>query len=178
VVMISINNCRKVHANETTFALALQDKVARARPLGVRPARSHCCTVRAEAPAASVAPAAAPAVPAPASVSRSFTNGIATNATEVIGNTPMVFLNRVTEVCFQAIACSGQASWLPLRGLDAVAHRCSSCMAALCLRFMCPCGPLQGCYAQVAAKLEIMEPCCSVKVCHYLKSNTCRHAVV
>ncbi len=73
-------------------------------------------------------------------VAKAVPGKIANDVTELIGNTPMVFLNKVTKVSVGVV------------------------MLVLCSIQSCALARLQGCLGKVAAKLEIMEPCCSVKV--------------
>jgi cysteine synthase A len=91
-----------------------------------------------------------PSVAAPnAGASQATAGGIANDVTELVGNTPLVYLNSVTKV--RGPRCSPPPSGLArLARLACLPHRLAA-------------SPPQGCVARVAAKLEIMEPCCSVK---------------
>lgn len=79
------------------------------------------------------------------------TSKIASDVTELIGNTPMLFLNKVTKA---SSAHSAQLHFV-------AAHHSSPGYVRKSNRMnICK----QGCHARIAGKLETMEPCCSVKV--------------
>eukprot|EP00967_Tisochrysis_lutea_P028121 scaffold32689_cov19-Tisochrysis_lutea.AAC.4 len=76
--------------------------------------------------------------------------GIAQDITQVVGNTPLVFLNRLTQVQ----VTDYRSKKPPVKATDYQPHLATAVRNVN--------GPF-GCHAKVAAKLEIMEPCCSVK---------------